>query len=75
MAHCRAVLALQERARKAAVHPTVDWLYAVLLAVQMLEEALLVPGSAQYSGPPWGSGVANKVSSLLSLGAPPLSCP
>lgn len=53
---------LQERARKAAVHPTVDWLYAVLLAVQQLEEALLVaPTAGEGGAPAWSSQVADKV--------------
>ena len=52
---------LQERARKAAVHPTVDWLYAVLLAVQQLEEALLV-APTEEGAPAWSSLVADKAS-------------
>lgn len=52
---------LQERARKAAVHPTVDWLYAVLLAVQQLEEALLVP-PADEGAPAWRGLVPDKAS-------------
>ena len=61
------MLCLQERARKAAAHPTLDWLYPVLAAVQGLEEALLVPPQAnQQQEPPavpaWSSAVADKAS-------------
>ncbi|KAL4440107.1 hypothetical protein ABPG75_003108 [Micractinium tetrahymenae] len=52
----------KERARRAALHPTVDWLYAALAAVQGLEEALLVPPSAgQAAAPAWNEAVLAKL--------------
>ena len=69
---------LQERARKLAVHPTVDWLYAVLLAVQQLEEALLVPPTEE-GAPAWSGLVADKASlqanQIVLLGACLAACP
>lgn len=36
---------LQERARRPAPHPAVDWIYPLLHAIQAAEESLLHPGS------------------------------
>lgn len=63
---------VQERARKAAAHPTLDWLYPVLAAVQGLEEALLVPPPAgQHTVAAWSSEVADKASRVA---AQPVMC-
>jgi hypothetical protein len=49
----------KERARKAAQHPTIDWWYAALIAVQRLEEAVLTPNAA--GGAAWDDRTAEKV--------------
>lgn len=54
---------LQERARRAAPHPTLDWLYAALAGVQGLEEALLAPPAAGQGAPPaWDAAAESKAS-------------
>lgn len=55
---------MQERARKAALHPTLDWWFAVLVALQGLEEALLAPpaGPGTEEAPVWSEAAATKAS-------------